>query len=250
MLEAMIAAEDITYGAVINGGDVYPGPRAGMVVQALTSEHVYNEAAKMINAGGHKTAQDGARVVELLEKATTLKPDLVEGWRALAFVYLDTARPAEALAATEKTLALVPTDPEALRNRYDALTALGRKEEASAALDALVANVKTPDTARLLFNRGVDAMKIPDAAAARASFEQALVVDPNLHQAHSALAEMAIGDKNYPVALAELDKVLALAPRNFKAWERKVEVLKALGKTKEAADEEKKLAAAKATPAS
>jgi CoA:oxalate CoA-transferase len=35
MLEAMIAAEDITYGAIINGGDVYPGPRAGMVVHAL-----------------------------------------------------------------------------------------------------------------------------------------------------------------------------------------------------------------------
>ena len=112
----------------------------------------FYEKAKLINAGGHKTAQDGARVVELLGKATTLKPDLVEAWRALAFVYLDTARPAEALAATEKTLALVPTDPEALRNRYDALTSLGRKEEASAALDALVANVKTPDTARLLFN--------------------------------------------------------------------------------------------------
>src|SRR5262245_47306423 len=35
MLEAMIAAEDITYGAIINGGDVYPGPRAGMVVETL-----------------------------------------------------------------------------------------------------------------------------------------------------------------------------------------------------------------------
>jgi crotonobetainyl-CoA:carnitine CoA-transferase CaiB-like acyl-CoA transferase len=35
MLEAMIAAEDITYGAVLNGGDVYPGPRAGMVVHTL-----------------------------------------------------------------------------------------------------------------------------------------------------------------------------------------------------------------------
>jgi CoA:oxalate CoA-transferase len=35
MLEAMIAAEDITYGAIINGGDVYPGPRAGMVVHRL-----------------------------------------------------------------------------------------------------------------------------------------------------------------------------------------------------------------------
>jgi len=35
MLEAMIAAEDITYGALINGGEVYPGPRAGMVVHRL-----------------------------------------------------------------------------------------------------------------------------------------------------------------------------------------------------------------------
>ncbi|HEU5195237.1 MAG TPA: CaiB/BaiF CoA-transferase family protein [Methylomirabilota bacterium] len=35
MLEAMIAAEDITYGAIINGGEVYPGPRAGMVVHHL-----------------------------------------------------------------------------------------------------------------------------------------------------------------------------------------------------------------------
>jgi glutaryl-CoA transferase len=35
MLEAMIAAEDITYGAIINGGEVYPGPRAGMIVHTL-----------------------------------------------------------------------------------------------------------------------------------------------------------------------------------------------------------------------
>jgi len=35
MLETMIAAEDITYGAIINGGDAYPGPRAGMVVHTL-----------------------------------------------------------------------------------------------------------------------------------------------------------------------------------------------------------------------
>src|SRR5262249_46167354 len=35
MLETMIAAEDITYGAIINGGNVYPGPRAGMVAHPL-----------------------------------------------------------------------------------------------------------------------------------------------------------------------------------------------------------------------
>jgi len=35
MLEAMIAAEDITYGAIINEGAEYPGPRAGMIVHRL-----------------------------------------------------------------------------------------------------------------------------------------------------------------------------------------------------------------------
>jgi CoA:oxalate CoA-transferase len=32
MLEALIAADDISYGAVLNGGAMYPGPRAGMGV--------------------------------------------------------------------------------------------------------------------------------------------------------------------------------------------------------------------------
>ena len=38
MLEAMIAAEDVTYGAILNGGDLYPGPRAGMVVHRLAGQ--------------------------------------------------------------------------------------------------------------------------------------------------------------------------------------------------------------------
>ncbi|HBH01025.1 MAG TPA: hypothetical protein DDZ42_03725 [Candidatus Rokubacteria bacterium] len=35
MLEALVAAEDITYGAVLNGGAEAPGPRAGMILHAL-----------------------------------------------------------------------------------------------------------------------------------------------------------------------------------------------------------------------
>src|SRR5688572_5603257 len=35
MLEALIAAEDITFGAVINGGAVYPGPRPGMIAHTI-----------------------------------------------------------------------------------------------------------------------------------------------------------------------------------------------------------------------
>ncbi len=40
MLECLIAAEDITYGSVINGGEPYPGPRAGMVVHAIGGRHL------------------------------------------------------------------------------------------------------------------------------------------------------------------------------------------------------------------
>jgi CoA:oxalate CoA-transferase len=40
MLEALVAAEDITYGAVLNDGDEYPGPRAGMLVHAVGGRYV------------------------------------------------------------------------------------------------------------------------------------------------------------------------------------------------------------------
>jgi len=40
MLEALIAAEDITFGSVLNGGEVYLGPRPGMVVQTIGGRHI------------------------------------------------------------------------------------------------------------------------------------------------------------------------------------------------------------------
>jgi crotonobetainyl-CoA:carnitine CoA-transferase CaiB-like acyl-CoA transferase len=35
MLEALIGAEDISFGSVLNGGPTYPGPRGGMLVQRV-----------------------------------------------------------------------------------------------------------------------------------------------------------------------------------------------------------------------
>jgi len=40
MLESLISAEDITYASILNGGDEYRGPRAGMVVQAIGDRHI------------------------------------------------------------------------------------------------------------------------------------------------------------------------------------------------------------------
>jgi crotonobetainyl-CoA:carnitine CoA-transferase CaiB-like acyl-CoA transferase len=40
MLECLVAAEDATYGSVLNGGAVLPGPRVGMVVQPIGERFV------------------------------------------------------------------------------------------------------------------------------------------------------------------------------------------------------------------
>jgi len=40
MLESLIAAEDISYGSVLNGGPEYRGPRPGMVVHTIGDRHL------------------------------------------------------------------------------------------------------------------------------------------------------------------------------------------------------------------
>ncbi len=40
MLESLIAAEDVTFGSVLNGGPVYPGPRVGMIVHPIGDRYL------------------------------------------------------------------------------------------------------------------------------------------------------------------------------------------------------------------
>jgi crotonobetainyl-CoA:carnitine CoA-transferase CaiB-like acyl-CoA transferase len=40
MLEALVAAEDISFGAVLNGGAEFPGPRPGMIVHAIGGRYL------------------------------------------------------------------------------------------------------------------------------------------------------------------------------------------------------------------
>lgn len=40
MLESLVAAEDLTFGSVLNGGQEHPGPRPGMVVHAIGNRHL------------------------------------------------------------------------------------------------------------------------------------------------------------------------------------------------------------------
>lgn len=212
---------------------------------------VFNEGVQAIQ---HRDLGIG---IARFEEATRMKPDFVEAWRALGQLYLADKRPADALAAADRTLQLAANDPSALRDRYDALVDLGRNQEAEDGLESLATSDRSPDTARLLFNSGASAWNARNAELARKRFGQALAIDPKLYQVYSALAEIHISEaqdaKDDAVkkakladAVAEIDKALEIAPRNFKAWDRKIEVLKAMGDAAGAAAAERKLAELKA----
>lgn len=211
-----------------------------LTLEPLNAHDDYATAIKAIQAKDYTAAEAS------LKSAVTLDPQLTKGYEVLAMVQLEQKQWAAGLASADQALALEPDNLSALRSRYDALLGLGNSPEADAALADLAAKDRTPDTAKLLYNAGAQAVNAKAPDRARALFVEALAVDPKLYQAHAALAEIAIADKRYGDAVAALDQVLLLAPRNFKAFERKIEVLKADGKTAEADAAAKELAALKA----
>jgi crotonobetainyl-CoA:carnitine CoA-transferase CaiB-like acyl-CoA transferase len=60
MLECVVAAEDVTYGSILNGGPVSTGPRIGMVVHAVGAGHVALQTAG--------SAQLWPRLLQLLDR--------------------------------------------------------------------------------------------------------------------------------------------------------------------------------------
>lgn len=212
-----------------------------LTIEPITKEEDYANAVKAIQAKDMAAAEANLRL------ALATDPQFTKGYEVLAMVQLEQKKFAEGLATAEQALALEPANLSALRSRYDALSGLEKVAEADAALAELAAKDRSPDVARLLYNAGAQAVNAKNPEKASSLFNEALAIDPNLYQAHAALAEMAIADKNYAEAVKELDKVIAIAPRNFKAFERKIEVLKADSKAAEAAEVEKALAALKST---
>lgn len=228
----------------------------------------YNAGAKSINEGDFPSAQAN------FEKATAADPKLAIAHSALAQAHLaqadsawlqkkksegaldagldvaaESRRHAEAaLAAADAALALAPDDVAGLNGRFEALGLLGRTADAEAALAVLAEKVRTPATAVLLYNAGAQASNAKDTDKAkqieisRRYFEQALAINPNLYQAHNGLAELDIREEKFEDAVAELSKVVEISPRNFKAYERRIEVLKKIGDKARIAAAEQELA--------
>jgi tetratricopeptide (TPR) repeat protein len=181
--------------------------------QAITA---YNDGVNLLRAG------DLAGAAPKFEEAARLNPELPEPHAALAEVYLELGRHAEALAAADRYLALKANDPRGLRARYDALKALGDAEKAHAALDALVAaDPKADTTAVRLFNEGAELTRTGKFDEAAVWFERVVEIaptDPKFAKAHYVLGLTYAKDEKDEAKKArareQLQTFLQMAPND------------------------------------
>lgn len=94
------------------------------------ADELLMRAKALLIRGESKAAAEAA------QQASSLAPDVAEVWRGLAgVIYVIEGRELEALAATERALALNPHDANAWIFKAATLWQLGREEEAQAAVD-------------------------------------------------------------------------------------------------------------------
>lgn len=208
-----------------------------VVLQPKGAAEHFNDAVTALRAGEAAAAEASLRA------AVGADPGFARGWTVLAKLALDARRPEEALEHAARALESDASELPARELRYEALSALGRTEEAEAALSELFERDPSAELARLLFNSGAEAANRGELPRARLRLAQAAERDPALWQAHSALAEVAIREQSYDAAVAELDRALAIAPSETRLVRRKIEVLRAAGRADEAAALEAALAA-------
>lgn len=153
-----------------------------------------------------------AAAAESFGNALELDPTLAPALSGLAKSLVLDQRWAEAENAAAKLLALQPEDLEALAIRHDALVGLGRHEEAEPLLDVLAERDPTPETARRLHQSGYRAFGLGDKTLARARFERAVAIDPDLIIARRALATVCYDLGDYARALEVAEAILADHP--------------------------------------
>lgn len=188
--------------------------------QAITS---FNEGVNLLRSN------DLAGAAAKFEAATQSDASLAPAFGALAEVYAELGKNAEALAAADRYLELEPGNVRGLKVRFDAFKAMGDKEKTNEALKALAAVEKSRDTAIRAYNLGAEASRSGDRDAAIAYLKQTLEIDPTLDQAYTALGQVYMVKKSYKEAVAALEPLLARDPANLEALTIRYEALKGAG---------------------
>lgn len=159
----------------------------------------------------HLRAGRGRAALPLLEAHVAEQAADVRAWFLLGACRHQLGNAAGALAAFERSLALSP-DPNATYASAVVLEDLGRLDEALARYDAALNQVPGHEDA--LHNRGLLLARVGRLDEAERSHRRYVELHPQSPRAHGDLAEILLALSRYEDATAELDWILARAPRD------------------------------------
>ena len=171
------------------------------------AEKAYNLGVEALRAGDRETAK--AHILDARSKNDQLGPI----HSALAGLYLEEGNYAEALASARTFQELEPESARGLRLVYEAHKGLGDTEAADAALSALMEK-GGDDVAAMIYNEGVEALKVGDRRSAKARFMEALEMKPDLPAALSGLGIVLAENGEYAEAAKVAERLLAQDPKN------------------------------------
>ena len=194
------------------------------------SVRVFNEGVELLRAGDLDMAK--AKFYEALEKNS----DMAAAHSALAAIHLEQGNYQEAITSANRFLELSPGHPTGYRTLYEAHKALGQTDQAENALRALSDLDQGGDSARLLYNEGIEAYKIGDRAMAKKRFAAALEVNPDLGPAIFGLARVHLEEESHHEAVTFAELLLALQPGHTGALRIRYQAYRALEDSEKASE--------------
>ncbi len=212
---------DVTLNKAGETRAIFDGDDEGM--RFTPAERAFNRGVKALREGDIETAKSD--ILEALNRNNKLAP----AYSALAGIYIEEGDYASALAAAETFRELAPENPRGFRLLYQAYQGLGNSKEADAALEELAKLDKGGDTAALMYNEGVESLKVGDFSNARERFLEALRIQPELKPALAGLMVTYFSEKNYQEAATTAERLLALAPDDHQGLRVRYDSYKALG---------------------
>jgi Tfp pilus assembly protein PilF len=190
----------------------------------------YNDGIRALDAKAYKEAE--AKFLAAIEH----DPELHQAWAALSMAQLEQGRNEDAVASSEKAIALGSTDEAAMHTRWKAYSNLKAKAKAEEALADLERVGDLAEEAKGLHNEAVSLMKAGDDAAAFAKFQEALSLDPNLKDSLQGLAGTGVKIGKYAEAAAAAEAILSIDPSNENAVRHYYNACLGLGDKEKLAD--------------
>ncbi len=162
-----------------------------------------------------REAGDLAGAMGSAERALAASPHDAQAAATLASHLNDAGRFKEAAELLEPYTRRADPSIDVLMTRGAALASLGRRAEALAAFQAVLDVL--PDNAMALVNIGTVHLGAREYAPARAALEAALALNPNLARAHNALGVIEAETGRPAAAIERWQETVRLDPRDFDA---------------------------------